>query len=69
MNEISQAETPTTSTIVSERLKSLDAYRGLIMVILAFGGFGLAGTAGLQLKANPDSQVWAIAQHQLVYAQ
>jgi len=69
MNEILQAETPTAGATASERLKSLDAYRGLIMVILAFGGFGLAGTAGMQLKTNPDSQAWAIVQHQLVHAQ
>jgi len=69
MNEISQEETSTAGPIPTERLKSLDAYRGLIMVVLAFGGFGLAGTAGLQLNTNPDSQVWAIVQNQLVHAQ
>jgi predicted acyltransferase len=69
MNEILQAETPPAGTTVTERLKSLDAYRGLIMVTLAFGGFGLAGTADLQLKTNPDSQFWATVQHQFVHAQ
>ncbi|MHC4165363.1 MAG: acyltransferase family protein [Planctomycetota bacterium] len=69
MNEIPQAETPPAGTTVTERLKSLDAYRGLIMVTLAFGGFGLASTAGLQLKTNPDSQVWAVVQNQFVHAQ
>jgi predicted acyltransferase len=39
------------------------------MVTLAFGGFGLAGTADLQLKTNPDSQFWATVQHQFVHAQ
>ena len=68
MNDISQAETPTAGATASERLKSLDAYRGLIMVILAFGGFGLAATGGLQLKANPDSQFWKTIQYQFVHA-
>jgi len=35
MNEI-RAETQPSSTTVSERLKSLDAYRGLIMISIAF---------------------------------
>jgi predicted acyltransferase len=69
MNNIPQAETPQPGTTVSERLKSLDAYRGLIMITLAFGGFGLASTAGLQLKTNPDSQLWRIIQDQCTHAQ
>lgn len=69
MNEIAQAETPPAGTTVSKRLKSLDAYRGLIMVTLAFGGFGLASTAGLQLKINPDSQFWKVVQDQCTHAQ
>jgi len=69
MNEIPQAETPPEAAGVDERLKSLDTYRGLIMVTLAFGGFGLAGTAAQQLKASPNSQFWAIVQNQFVHAQ
>ena len=69
MNEIPQAETKPSGTTVSERLKSLDAYRGLIMITLAFGGFGLASTAGLQLKISPESQFWTIVQNQCVHAQ
>jgi len=69
MNEIPQADIPPAGATVSERLKSLDAYRGLIMVTLAFGGFGLAATGGLQLKTNPDSQFWTIVQNQCVHAQ
>ena len=42
----------------SQRLLSLDVYRGLIMVSLAFGGFGLAETAKNHLKADPDSSFW-----------
>lgn len=40
------------------RLLSLDAYRGFIMVCLAFGGFGLAKTAELHLRTEPDSGLW-----------
>jgi heparan-alpha-glucosaminide N-acetyltransferase len=69
MNEMPQAETQPSGTTVSERLKSLDAYRGLIMITLAFGGFGLASTAGLQLEINPESQFWRIIQNQCTHAQ
>ena len=41
------------------RLVCLDAYRGFIMVCLAFGGFGLAATATLHLKVTPDSAFWS----------
>ena len=51
-NPASAAPTP------SGRLLSLDAYRGFIMVCLAFGGFGLAGTARNHLKADPGSSLW-----------
>lgn len=44
--------------IAEERLLSLDAYRGLIMIALAFNGFGLADTAAKHLKENPDSSFW-----------
>lgn len=39
---------------------SLDAYRGFIMVCLAFGGFGLAATAQNQLKADPGAGLWKL---------
>lgn len=42
----------------SPRLLSLDVYRGLIMITLAFNGFGLARTASLHLQDNPDSWFW-----------
>ncbi|MCF6311261.1 MAG: DUF5009 domain-containing protein [Verrucomicrobiales bacterium] len=51
------------------RLYSLDAYRGLIMISLAFGGFGLAGTAQrhlAHLAQNPDdgsTQLWETIYH------
>ncbi len=69
MNETPPAQTQPSGTVVTERLKSLDAYRGLIMVTLAFGGFGLVATAGLQLKADPESAFWKVIQHQCVHAQ
>ena len=67
MKETLPAEARQPSSFIGERLKLLDAYRGLIMVTLAFGGFSLAGTAGLQLQGNPDSQIWKIVQHQCVH--
>ena len=48
----------------SARLLSLDAYRGLIMVSLAFNGFGLAATARNHLKADPDSGLWRAIYYQ-----
>ena len=69
MNEIppTQAQPPTPP--VRKRLKSLDAYRGLIMITLALGGFGLAATAGLQLRISPDLQLWKVVQQQCTHAQ
>lgn len=52
-----------------DRLLSLDAYRGLIMVSLAFGGFGLANTAQNHLEAAPDSSFWAAVAYQFSHAQ
>ncbi len=48
----------------SARLLSLDAYRGLIMVSLAFNGFGLAATARNHLKTDPDSGLWRAIYYQ-----
>ncbi len=47
-----------------QRLLSLDAYRGLIMVSLAFKGFGLRQTAENHLAANPDSSFWQTIHYQ-----
>ena len=47
-----------------QRLLSLDAYRGLIMVSLAFEGFGLRQTAENHLAADPDSSVWQAIYYQ-----
>ncbi len=54
---------------VTERLKSLDAYRGLIMITLAFGGFGLGRTAALQLEGNLNSEFWKTVQYECGHAQ
>lgn len=69
MNEMPSIEEQPPGPSAGERLRSLDTYRGLIMVTLAFGGFGLAGMAGLQLESNPDSQFWKVVQSQCVHAQ
>jgi predicted acyltransferase len=55
--------------VVKQRLHSLDAYRGLVMTSLAFGGFGLAKTAGLQLQDHPDSSFWTAVQYQFSHVQ
>lgn len=52
-----------------QRLVSLDAYRGLIMVSLAFTGFGLANTATNHLKENPGSEFWRIVYYQFEHAE
>src|SRR5436190_198230 len=43
---------------LQQRLHSLDTYRGLIMVALAFNGFGLAATARNHLRAEGESPFW-----------
>ncbi|MCI0332962.1 MAG: DUF5009 domain-containing protein [Planctomycetes bacterium] len=46
-----------TASAPGQRLMSLDVYRGLIMISLAFSGFGLAATANRHLAATArDSQ-------------
>lgn len=52
-----------------ERLHSLDAYRGLIMVTLAFVGFGLADTARNHLQEDPDSAVWQEVEYQFSHTE
>jgi len=55
---------PEKSPSSSSRLVSLDVYRGLIMVTLAFNGFGLARTASLHLAENPESWFWSFVRYQ-----
>jgi len=52
------------SQSVAARLLSLDAYRGAIMISLAFGGFGLAETANRHLKSNGESRIWSFIAYQ-----
>lgn len=59
----------TSKTLLSQRLLSLDAYRGLIMVGLAFSGFGLEATARNHLKAEPDSAIWQTIRYQFDHVQ
>ena len=47
-----------------QRLQSLDAYRGLIMISLSFAGFGLAATAANHLETDPTSSFWRQVQYQ-----
>lgn len=63
------ASAATATVAPSSRLLSLDAYRGLIMVALAFNGFGLAATARNHLKAEPDSGFWNAVYHQFEHAE
>jgi heparan-alpha-glucosaminide N-acetyltransferase len=48
---------------LAQRLVSLDVYRGLIMITLAFNGFGLAATARNHLQQDPQSETWATVFH------
>ena len=54
---------------VKQRLRSLDAYRGLIMITLSFAGFGLAATAKNHLRADADASFWQVVQYQFSHAQ
>jgi predicted acyltransferase len=66
---LSSLDAPRTRPTTSERLQSLDAYRGLIMITLAFGGFGLAGTARNHLGAEPNSGFWQGVYHEFEHAE
>ena len=52
-----------------QRLLSLDVYRGLIMVTLAFTGFGLAATATRHLRAEGPSPFWEAVHYQFEHVQ
>jgi predicted acyltransferase len=57
------APAPDKKPFLAQRLVSLDVYRGLIMITLAFNGFGLAATARNMLKADPSSPAWNTVYH------
>ncbi len=63
------SQTSGTSEFLQERLHSLDAYRGLIMITLAFAGFGLAETASNHLAGNPQSSFWQTVKYQFDHVQ
>jgi heparan-alpha-glucosaminide N-acetyltransferase len=54
---------------LQQRLHSLDAYRGLIMVTLAFSGFGLLGTAVNHIKAKESVPFWEQVKGQFDHVQ
>jgi predicted acyltransferase len=54
---------------IRQRLLSLDAYRGLIMVALAFNGFGLFATAENHLKAGGPSSFWEAVRYQFTHTE
>src|SRR5947209_8231768 len=62
-------EAPAAKPETMHRLLSLDAYRGLIMVTLAFTGFGLAGTAREHLKLDGSDPVWKEVFHQFEHVE
>jgi predicted acyltransferase len=61
--------TPSSPVAPVARLQSLDVYRGLIMVSLAFNGFGLAATARNHLKTTPDSGFWQAVYYQFSHVE
>jgi predicted acyltransferase len=60
---------PDKKSFLAQRLVSLDVYRGLIMITLAFNGFGLAATARNHLTSEPDSPVWNSVYHHSEHAE
>lgn len=65
--ESTQLRAGSDAGFVRQRLKSLDTYRGLIMISLAFNGFGLAATARNHLELKPDDQVWEQVHFQFTH--
>ena len=61
--EITRPLPPKDKPALTDRLQSLDAYRGLIMVALAFHGFGLKDVALNHLATTPDSGFWKTVYH------
>jgi predicted acyltransferase len=52
-----------------QRLVSLDAYRGLIMISLAFNGFGIAATAMNHLRAGEEPDLWRAVHYQFEHVE
>ena len=60
---------PGSPAVPAGRLQALDAYRGLIMVSLAFNGFGLAATARNHLEGESGSGFWRVVSAQFSHVQ
>ena len=56
--------TPSSAPALSERLVSLDAFRGLTMLFMASSGFGIPQIA----KAFPDSAFWDLLRYNTTHA-
>ncbi len=58
-------------SVAKVRLLSLDAYRGLIMLMLASSWLGIKGMAKAHLKADPDAYTgfWNTVIEQVSHAQ
>src|SRR5215211_2096265 len=55
---------PRVFTLLPQRLVSLDAYRGFVMLAMVSGGLGLHTVAREKLTASPNDPVWqAICFH------
>jgi heparan-alpha-glucosaminide N-acetyltransferase len=57
------------TTFVKQRLRSLDAYRGLIMILLAFVGFGFFHVAENYLAEDPNSGFWSSVKYHFSHTQ
>lgn len=66
---VGNTELPSGNSLAGGRLQSLDAYRGLIMISLAFVGFGLSATAQNHLQRDPDSSFWHAVSVQFGHAE
>ncbi len=54
---------------LEKRLLSLDVYRGLIMISLAFSGFGIEATAKKHIEAGIAPDFWEAVHYQFDHAQ
>jgi len=65
VRKVDKSDSTTPEIAPSERLVSLDAYRGVIMLMMASSGLGLAQVA----RQHPDSGLWGFIAHQTAHAQ
>lgn len=57
---MSRSESSSKNAPPTDRLASLDAYRGFVMLAMASSGLGFAAVA----KSFPDSRVWQTLSYQ-----